>query len=89
MGLLPCAYAINLVLIHYCIFIRFYTLWATFTDLFGHCLCVTMCDFIMYHIEIGICRELKQIATNVRAHCVAEPEQINPGNFLEGPTQTV
>ena len=29
-----------------------------------HCmLCVTMCNFIMYHTEIGICRKPKQIAT--------------------------
>ena len=55
--------AVNLVLIHYCIFIRYYTLWATFTGLFGHCLHVTMCNFIMYHTEIEICRKLKQIAT--------------------------
>ena len=36
-----------------------------------------MCNFIMYHTEIGICHKLKQIATktlNVRAHCVAEPD---------------
>ena len=45
---------------------RYYTLWATFTDGFGHCLCVTMCNFIMYHTEIGIYRKLcrlLQIAT--------------------------
>ena len=29
----------------------------------GHCICVTMCNFIMYDTEIGICRKLKQIAT--------------------------
>ena len=50
----------------------------TFTGLFGHFLCVTMCNFIMYHTEIGIYRKLKQNATkktaNVRAHCVAEPD---------------
>ena len=34
-----------------------------FADLFGHCLCVTMCNFIMYHTEIGIFRKLMQIAT--------------------------
>ena len=27
-----------------------------------HCLCVTMCNFIMYHTEIEICRKPKQIA---------------------------
>ena len=34
-----------------------------FNCLFGHCLCVTMCNFTMYHTEIGICRKPKQIAT--------------------------
>ena len=61
---------------------RYYTIWATFTDMFGHCLCVTMCNFIMYHTKIGICHKLNHIATknatkqmpNVRAHCVAEPD---------------
>ena len=41
-----------------------YTLWATLTGLFGHCLCATMYNFIMNHTEIGICRKPKQIAKN-------------------------
>ena len=35
-------------------------------------LCVTMCNFIMYHTEIGICHKLKQIAaknTTKNAKC--------------------
>ena len=40
-----------------------YTLWATLTGLFGHCLCSTMCNFIVYHTEMVICRKPKQIAT--------------------------
>ena len=34
--------------------------------MFSHCLCVTMCYFIMYHTEIEICRKLKQIATKTQ-----------------------
>ena len=33
------------------------------TGLFGNCICVTMCNFIIYRTEIGICRKPKQIAT--------------------------
>ena len=67
-------------------------LWVTFTGLFGHCLCVTMCNFIMYHLEIGICSKLKQIATkmqqkkpNVGAHCVAKPDINQRRKFLRRP----
>ena len=35
----------------------------TFTGQFGHCLCVKMCNFIMYHTEVRICVALEQIAT--------------------------
>ena len=76
---------------HFCIFIRYYSL----TCLFGHCLCVTMCNFIMYHTEIGICRKPMQIATkkrnkktpSVRAHCVAEPDANHGRKILRRPTQ--
>ena len=69
---------------------RYYTLWATLTALFGHCLCVTMCNFIIiYHTEIGICRKPNQIvtknATEKRQMCeliaLLSLTQINAGNF--------
>ena len=54
----------------------------------GHCICVTMCNFIMYHTEIGICHKLKQIATkkpNVRAHCIAKPDANQRRKFFRRP----
>ena len=59
---------------------------------YGHPFFVTMCNFIMYHIEIGLYCALHQTAPksqhknpNVRAHCVAKPDANQNRKFFRRP----
>ena len=51
--------------------------------------CVTMCNFIMYHLEIGplpdCTKKHNKITPNVRAPCVAKPDANQRRNFFRRP----
>ena len=56
-----------------------------FADLFGHCLCVIMHNFIMYQGFVINLSKLQQKKRNVRAHCVAEPDANQRMKFFRRP----